>query len=92
MAEQLALFPPPWPRPSPERVAEIMAWNRGHTCEHCGNGCGTTDCHVACCGTESQHRNTAGGYCCGHPCPTCRGQDPKDFPEPGSVARRKGRP
>jgi hypothetical protein len=72
VAEQLALFPPPWPRPSPERIAAIKAWSRGHTCERCGHGCGETEHHIACCGTESQHRHTVGSYCNGHPCPDCR--------------------
>jgi hypothetical protein len=42
----------------------------GHACETCGWDCASTDHHVTCCGTETQHR-TVGTYCTGHPCRGC---------------------
>ena len=48
----------------------------GHRCQRCGNACGSTDCHEACCGTESywRLRKPSGSYCSGHPCPACSGR------------------
>ncbi len=58
------------------RVATVVeVRQRTHRCGQCGHDCASTDHHIRCCGTENQHRNTAGSYCTGHPCPACRGPD-----------------
>lgn len=75
--EQLPLFTPAreetWPARARAKYPPTdwrSAW--GHICERCGHDCLLTDHHVACCGTESQHRGTVGTYCTGHPCPACQ--------------------
>lgn len=75
----------PTDKPDPHRCDHLTPgtpeWARvgriGHRCEKCGNGCGTTDCHIACCGTESKWRlkKLDGSYCTGHPCSACHRED-----------------
>lgn len=62
----------PTDEPDPHRTDHLQPgtpeWARigsaGHRCRRCDNGCGTSSCHVTCCGT---------GHCTGHPCPACTG-------------------
>ncbi len=79
----------PTDKPDPHRNDHLTPgtpeWARvgniGHRCEKCGNGCGTTSHHIACCGTEAKWRlkKLAGSYCTGHPCRAChREEGPAD--------------
>lgn len=66
----------PTDEPDPHRTDHLEPgtpeWARigtaGHRCQRCGNSCGTTRCHEACCSTER---------CTGHPCPACDGRGPR---------------
>lgn len=87
MAELDAGAYPDLPRsPDPHRCDGMEPgtpeWARrgslGHLCEACGFPCGTTDCHVRCCGTELSNRHVEGSYCTGHPCPGCSAVDDLD--------------